>query len=498
MTIEEFGKQIKTKYPQYSDMTDGDIGQKMLTKYPQYNDMINKNPEIADTFLKGHGILKGISDLVGATGLGKGIAQGIFLRFTPEGKDVMKRIESGEMKYSDLENIIGKGVTNKEIIGGGVQTGTSLLAFGGTPLSAGKTIVRQGTKTFLKTARSQALKAGTITGIGGAANEYAKGGSTGDVISSGLKSAATGAVISGGISAIKGGLSQIPKLLSYTSNIPGEALNYQFTNPSKVASASRSLSKNGINELYAVQKHVFRMRSDLNDYYKEGVDSVINEFTNKRISLASKTRLLNKVADIFGIDLPQNIRILSVKESLGLYKTINELASKGSIAKSSEGYIVRELRSFLRDSIVSRFGGEGGSVDRLLKNYSAEKQTLDAIAALTNAFKNKDVVKQNAALNMLKNVFSENKAAYLNAVQDFQTKTGFDILSSASAMQTSKLLPTRTGGLGLDELFRMALFPLTSPKVVGIETRALGGLTNSGGTQTQSLIKGVLRRMQTQ
>ena len=40
MTIEEFGQQIKSKYPQYNDLSDGDLGNKMLQKYPQYQDMI--------------------------------------------------------------------------------------------------------------------------------------------------------------------------------------------------------------------------------------------------------------------------------------------------------------------------------------------------------------------------------------------------------------------------------------------------------------------------
>jgi len=41
MTIDEFGRTIKTKYPQYNDLSDADLGQKMLAKYPQYSDMID-------------------------------------------------------------------------------------------------------------------------------------------------------------------------------------------------------------------------------------------------------------------------------------------------------------------------------------------------------------------------------------------------------------------------------------------------------------------------
>ena len=41
MNIEEFGKTIKQKHPQYNDLSDKDLGEKMLAKYPQYKDMVD-------------------------------------------------------------------------------------------------------------------------------------------------------------------------------------------------------------------------------------------------------------------------------------------------------------------------------------------------------------------------------------------------------------------------------------------------------------------------
>lgn len=40
-TLEQFGQTIKTKYPQYADLTDAELGTKMLSKYPQYSDMVS-------------------------------------------------------------------------------------------------------------------------------------------------------------------------------------------------------------------------------------------------------------------------------------------------------------------------------------------------------------------------------------------------------------------------------------------------------------------------
>ena len=45
MTIEQFGQQIKSKYPQYNDLPDAEVGQKVLTKYPQYSDMIDSSDQ---------------------------------------------------------------------------------------------------------------------------------------------------------------------------------------------------------------------------------------------------------------------------------------------------------------------------------------------------------------------------------------------------------------------------------------------------------------------
>ena len=135
MTIEEFGKTIKAKYPQYNDLPDADLGQRMLAKYPQYKDLVKGPPASpkADAFLAGHPVLKGISDFVGTTNLGKGIAQGIFLKFTPEGKNLLKLMGQGQVKQEEIEDIIGKAPTTKQIIGSALQTGLTALSAGSLP-----------------------------------------------------------------------------------------------------------------------------------------------------------------------------------------------------------------------------------------------------------------------------------------------------------------------------------------------------------------------------
>jgi hypothetical protein len=43
-TLEEFGKKIKTKYPQYANIPDADLANKIIAKHPQYKSRIKPNP----------------------------------------------------------------------------------------------------------------------------------------------------------------------------------------------------------------------------------------------------------------------------------------------------------------------------------------------------------------------------------------------------------------------------------------------------------------------
>ena len=197
MNVEEFGQQIKQKYPQYSDLSDLELGQKMLTKYPQYQNVMQGDTAKTkvDTFLSGHPILKGISNFIGTTGLGKGLAQGIFLKYTPEGKEMLKMIENGEMNYSELEEIIGKGVTNKEIIGSTIKTAGSIVAFGKpAPTALGR--IGVGTAVGATLGTGQALEQG------GTAKQVVKGGAIG----AGVGFAVSGVIEAAG--AILRGISQ--------------------------------------------------------------------------------------------------------------------------------------------------------------------------------------------------------------------------------------------------------------------------------------------------
>src|SRR5947207_2481846 len=75
------------------------------------------------SFLGGHPILKGVSDFLGLTGLGKGISQAIFFNLTPEGRWINDQLKQGKISPDELNYITGGGVaTNKEVLGSAAQT----------------------------------------------------------------------------------------------------------------------------------------------------------------------------------------------------------------------------------------------------------------------------------------------------------------------------------------------------------------------------------------
>lgn len=514
MTIDEFGQQIKAKYPQYKDLPDAEVGQKMLAKYPQYKTVLTQDkPVETDAFLSGHPILKGISDLVGTTGLAKGVAQGIFLKYTPEGQNLLKLISQGQVKQEDVEKIIGKSATTREILGSAAQTAFTIASFGtygkgaqalesgvlgkAAKVEGAGTVVNQGFKKFAGSSAKQALKTGTITGAGSAINTASQEGATGgDVAASFGKGAAVGGVLSLGGSAIKGVIGGVfPKLLKFTSAAPEKVIDRSVDRPAEMAAAQKTVGKIGEQGvLKETQGMVRQLRKDLTNEYQTARDYLVNQFQGARIGLNDKEEsLLQKVSDEFGtIVVPDDVKNLSLNEGLNLYKDINELMSKGQVKSSAAGIIVRQLRDVLKNKLV-QIGGKVGTsnpISEFFSNYASQKTIFDAADTLVKAYQTGNPKAQSTALSTLNSVFNNNKPAYLDALRQLEAKTGKPILDMIASMRTQDLIPPRTGGFGFDEIFRLMLLPLTSPKLSAAEARFAGrvGQRTAGG-----LSKGITR-----
>lgn len=281
---------------------------------------------------------------------------------------------------------------------------------------------------------------------------------------------AGGALVGGATEAISAGISKLPKILSYTSDTPEILLQRQFEKPIQSALAVKEAMP--AEELLThVQSAVRTLRKDLSQQYQQGSDLLFEANAGKRMGLDTATeKMAQKVAEEFGLDLPQNIKNISAKEGLDFYKEVNELFNKKAIQISPQGIGVRKLRDAFKSKLVASFEG----VKELLSNYSTEKTTLDAMDMLVKSYQTKNPIIQTTALGRLKSAFNENKAAYISAIQEFEQKTGLNILDRIAAENIKEILPRKSGKFSFDELLRAVVFPVTSPKLVGAETRLAG------------------------
>lgn len=195
MTIEQFGRSIKAKYPQYNDVGDAELGQKMLVKYPQYNDMVQANsPEkpARQGFLSlvGHGIASGVTQAANAAiGAGKGVASTV--------------LNTGHLFNQGLDQSVGR-VTS-------ALTGRGFAPTQEAPAVAQKvnTALTPGNQTqkaakFGEQAGEFLVPGSASTKIGKVADLAVQGSKLAPLARFGAK-AATEAGIAGGITAAQGG-----------------------------------------------------------------------------------------------------------------------------------------------------------------------------------------------------------------------------------------------------------------------------------------------------
>ena len=300
-----------------------------------------------------------------------------------------------------------------------------------------------------------------------------------DVGKEALIGGAIGAVVPATIEGVKWAVKGVPKLLSYTSNTPDEVLQRQYDNPELSAGILKEVKKGGaMGVTDDINNAAKKLRGNLTQQWKEGSEALIQKNTGARIGFTSKeTKFLQRVADDYGIDLPQNLSNVSLKESLELNKALNELYNQKAVKEGAEGIIVRKTKNMVGGKF-SKFQG----VNDFLKNYGDEKQVLDNIIDIMKPWNDKPVTR-NTALSRVKSIFNDNKPAFLSAIKDLETSTGIPFLSDkAAALNILQKAPV-TGRSLPSQLVELFAFPLTSPRLAGLQSRIAGRVAQSPVSQ---------------
>lgn len=129
-TIEEFGKKIKEKYPQYSNVNDRELGQKFLEKHPEYSDRVFDTDPNEQAKISG-------DEPGGVTGALKRGWEGLKESLGKRLDNTGQIMNSNQGKLSKVLQVAGQGFgTIGDTIGAGVTTAASAI----TPDEAEKKI----------------------------------------------------------------------------------------------------------------------------------------------------------------------------------------------------------------------------------------------------------------------------------------------------------------------------------------------------------------------
>ncbi|MCK9370369.1 hypothetical protein M0R04_10715 [Candidatus Dojkabacteria bacterium] len=441
------------------------------TKLPQ-----TKIGEVAEG--AGRGIIKTLSGIssLGERGL-KAVTGGIGALFTDKTfQDVKQDIKAptSAERLIPEELRTNKGLTGLGKVGMGAEQVAEYFIPGTSALKLSKAI--KGVSTGAKLARFgvRSLAEAGITGGQAALQEGKVDEKVGSIS------------LFGGVAPLIGktiGLTSkgIPKLMRFISPVDDEAFNVlknRFTGVNKAVKEGPTAQKT----LDYTRQKAMGLKEKLSKEWKQGVGAIKNEFKQQRIDFPKP--IVNKMTAIAeqyrAFDLPRNMKSITVGKGLEVYNKLNSLYGQRAVRESAEGAILRKLRTDYRKFLVQGFGGEGGAIDNLLKNYSAKSDIFSNIDDLVKVFGKKPVESTTAA-NRLQAIFEENKLAYLDAVIQFEKETGADVLSRVAAQKFQQILPSgitkASGGLPtkadlLQRVVQILALPLTSPRLALERARA--------------------------
>ena len=360
MTIEEFGRTIKQKYPQYKDINDAELGQKMLAKYPQYSNVVTGTPTQTSQVVQKTGLAKAASvadTIFGGGKIGEAIGAKVG-QYLPE--------SMGGARPQDRQFYDTGGPSAREVAGDVANVGFTIAGVSGVG-TAGNFTAR-----LLKTIGLGAGLAGT--------RAISKGADIGEA----TKSAAIGGVIAGAIPIAGAGLQAIGKQISLLparfvnsalSRNKSQVLNDiakdkvdDFANyvvKSKPIGTADKLVNESIDSVQSLSNKINTMLSSSERQVGGKTTIGINNFLDDIAKTPEAEGALLKRVDIQGIVerlAPQTKQLLS-KKSLTILeanklrqlldKTLGDRAFLGG-QLSSDKIILRTFANNLRETVKSK------------------------------------------------------------------------------------------------------------------------------------------------
>lgn len=401
-------------------------------------------------------LFQGISDFVGATGLGKGAAQAIFFNFTPEGKNLLELRSQNKISQKEFDDVLDGGiVSNKQVVGSALQLAGN-VALAGAPVGkagtfSGKLLGQAAKSTAgrIGVAATQGAVAGSLASSGRALEQ----GQTGaEAISSGVRGAVTGAAFSGGITAIG-------ELLQYAgSAFAKKSLEKSFGVSPKEVEFGKSPVQRFLKEGSGItKKGVLKNAQKVVQGTDEQIQAIIGatkngstRLTNSNIVLDQiKDDLTKKYAGALGPDdidkLVDNLPINLLRKKS--YPTIEEVNKLRSIIGSQ--YIGNS--KWMRNADPEKISALKSAYFALADVVKAEDDRLPGLFAkladnivLRNSL-NKELARKHALTLSLEIIGS----AIYGGVSGggFNGQSGLDALKAFAVLRTLQSAPVQIGAI---------------------------------------------------
>jgi len=474
MTIEELGKKVKEKYPQYNTYSDLEVGQKTLEKYPVYQNRIDPPKQkssvskVIDFFIgseKGFG--QTLGSAVTAATMGGKVKQAT-QDYITAGKNILSIADTvsdpaEKKRLTDQANEMFKrgggyvkeaipAVTKstKQIVGEAIGVGADILSFGtyGTAAKGMKTgelalkvaqptiraMILKGGNEFRNYAIQQAATSGGLGILYGVSNELEKNNTVANAFKKGI--------ISGTISALGSGLISAGQLGYYKATSPAET--------SKIFREAIGMPKN----VKKAEERSGKYASDI--LIKEG-GGTAESLKNKYESLADemntsiKTAIENKPDVSFYKKEVKNIITNKVQKEYPTTLTrgqVEKLVDTLDLAAlQGEGQIPATLLNDLRSEIGTKYLKNS---DWLLKELPQKKEATK-IAYFVMA----DLIKDRFKTEDVAQLF-RNESAYLKGYEAVINKLstgggpvsgGAKVVSAAAGAAVGGLVGFMKGGM---------------------------------------------------
>lgn len=496
MTIDEFGRTIKQRYPEYQQYSDSDIGQQMLNKYPQYKSQVTVPEPVAAPktfFQKLSNFGQGAQDL--AVGAAKGavstvknaadLGENIFRPLTDRIGNAIVQPKTNQPRTLSTNIIPQAAYTPRnatESFGKGIEQTAELF----TPMG----LESKGAKLATK------IGAGAIE-FGSKAAVQSGGNPTQTAIGAGAGAVAP--VISAGFNVAKNFTGRLLKGLgSGLSGVSPETIDRIITNPEVAQKASQKLAQSGNNRVLeenakTILEGVSKIRKESSQAYGKGLEDLakseidsgaykasIKNFLDKYGSqyssgkraitnvefddpkmLAKASELINKI-NKSALDLNgKSLRNLANEIENSAFKTTGNDAQRLSF-----NAFVNELKDVVKSAVNLSTGDKLSGINQA---YSQDRQLAEAVENIFGKVDFKNLSEVVKASQKLETMFAQ-KGLAPEVVDNFLSRIGVSPegfkTTEAVRQISNKTSGANAKGLSIGEVTQQITSSIVTPQMV--------------------------------